>query len=95
MTVHSAGTGPANPIPWGMGRLTPLRNGEPSAWRYAGIDPLTQTGRWVGADGVPAPAELGKHGTSVNTYPPTQVGKDGKIDADSGHDAQQDEKSDE
>jgi hypothetical protein len=36
------------------------------------------------------PAELGKHGTSVNTYPPTQVGKDGKVDADSGHDATQD-----
>jgi len=41
-------------------------------------------------DGVMAPAELGKHGTSVNTYPPTQVGKDGKVDADSGHDATQD-----
>jgi hypothetical protein len=26
------------------------------------------------------PVELGKHGTSVNTYPPTQVGKDGKVD---------------
>jgi putative ATP-grasp target RiPP len=77
-------------IPWGMRRMAPLRNGEPSPWRYLGIDPQTQTGRWIGSDGVPAPAELGKHGTSVNTYPPTQVGKDGKVDSDSGHDATQD-----
>lgn len=26
------------------------------------------------------PAELGKHGTSLNTYPPTQVGKDGRFE---------------
>ncbi|MEU5400727.1 putative ATP-grasp-modified RiPP [Streptomyces sp. NPDC005963] len=74
-----------------MGRMTPLRNGEPSTFHYVGIDPATQTGRWVGNDGVPRPVELGKHGTSVNTYPPTQVSKDGKIDSDTGHDAQQDE----
>jgi putative ATP-grasp target RiPP len=80
----------ATSIPWGMSRMAPLRNGEPSPWNYAGIDSQTQTGRWVGCDGVMTPAELGKHGTSVNTYPPTQVGKDGKVDADSGHDATQD-----
>ncbi|MGW4032809.1 putative ATP-grasp-modified RiPP [Streptomyces sp. NPDC004838] len=73
-----------------MRRMEPLRNGEQSPWRYVGIDPHTQTGRWAGSDGVMSPAELGKHGTSVNTYPPTQVGKDGKIDADSGQDATQD-----
>ncbi|MFE3526127.1 putative ATP-grasp-modified RiPP [Streptomyces sp. NPDC059161] len=76
--------------PWGMARMTPLRNGALSPSRYVGIDPQTQTGRWTGADGRAVPVELGKHGTSVNTYPPTQVGKDGKVDADSGHDAQQD-----
>ncbi|MBB1253818.1 putative ATP-grasp-modified RiPP [Streptomyces sp. OF3] len=70
--------------------MTPLRNGSPSPWRYTGIDPATQTGRWVGEDGAMTPAELGKHGTSVNTYPPTQIGKDGKVDNDSGHDATQD-----
>jgi putative ATP-grasp target RiPP len=75
---------------WGFRRLVLLRNGSPSPWRYGGIDPATQTGRWVGGDGAITPAELGKHGTSVNTYPPTQVGKDGKVDADSGHDATQD-----
>ncbi|AXG79704.1 hypothetical protein DVK44_20925 [Streptomyces paludis] len=41
-------------------------------------------------DETATPIELGKHGTSVNTYPATQVGKDGKMDADSGHDATQD-----
>ncbi len=80
----------APPGPWGMARMVPLRNADPSPWRYAGIDPQTQTGRWTGADGRAVPAELGKHGTSSNTYPPTQVGKDGKIDSDSGHDASQD-----
>ncbi|MGW8333293.1 putative ATP-grasp-modified RiPP [Streptomyces sp. NPDC055897] len=75
---------------WGMARMTPLRNGDPSPWRYAGIDPHSQTGRWIGTDGQAVPVELGKHGTSVNTYPPTQVSKDGKVDGDSGHDAQQD-----
>ncbi|MFI1099823.1 putative ATP-grasp-modified RiPP [Streptomyces melanogenes] len=76
--------------PWGMRRMTPLANGTPSPWAYAGIDPETQTGRWTGADGQTVPVELGKHGTSVNTYPPTQVGKDGKVDPDTGHDAEQD-----
>lgn len=75
---------------WGLRRMAPLRNGSPSLWRYAGIDPATQTGRWIGEDGEVTPAELGKHGTSVNTYPPTQVGKDGRVDPDSGHDAEQD-----
>ncbi|MFD5567643.1 putative ATP-grasp-modified RiPP [Streptomyces cadmiisoli] len=78
------------PAPWGLRRMTPLHNGSPSPWRYAGIDPATQMGRWIGEHGAMTPAELGKHGTSVNTYPPTQVGKDGKVDADSGHDATQD-----
>ncbi|GGV54652.1 putative ATP-grasp-modified RiPP [Streptomyces spectabilis] len=77
--------------PWGFGRMAPLRNGSPSPWRYAGVDPVTQTGRWIGEDGAMVPAELGKHGTSVNTYPPTQVGKDGKVDPDTGQDAEQDE----
>ncbi|QES41923.1 hypothetical protein DEJ49_13750 [Streptomyces venezuelae] len=76
--------------PWALRRLVPLRNGSPSPWQYAGIDPVAQTGRWVGGDGEARPVELGKHGTSVNTYPPTQVGKDGRMDADSGHDAAQD-----
>ncbi|MGI5144112.1 putative ATP-grasp-modified RiPP [Streptomyces sp. CA-106110] len=78
------------PQPWGMRRMTPLHNAEPSPWRYAGLDPQTQTGRWIGGDGRMSPVELGKHGTSVNTYPPTQVSKDGKVDGDSGHDATQD-----
>ncbi|MBV6698514.1 putative ATP-grasp-modified RiPP [Kitasatospora aureofaciens] len=73
-----------------MGRMAPLRNGEPSNWRYAGLDPDTQTGRWAGENGVMTSAELGKHGTSVGTYPPTQIGKDGKVDGDTGHDAEQD-----
>ncbi|PYC88008.1 hypothetical protein C7C46_02005 [Streptomyces tateyamensis] len=73
-----------------MGRMEPLRNGEPSQWQYAGIDPQMQTGLWCGEDGKMMPAELGKHGTSVGTYPPTQVGKDGKNDPDTGHDATQD-----
>lgn len=90
MRTSLAGTETAARTPWGWSRMVPLRNGSPSPWRYAGIDPATQTGRWVGADGAMAPAELGKHGTSVNTYPPTQVGKDGKVDPDSGHDATQD-----
>uniref|UniRef100_A0AAU3H0K4 ATP-grasp-modified RiPP n=1 Tax=Streptomyces sp. NBC_01401 TaxID=2903854 RepID=A0AAU3H0K4_9ACTN len=80
----------AESAPWGMSRMTPLRNAEPSPWRYEGIDHESQTGRWTGGDGVMTPVELGKHGTSVNTYPPTQVGKDGRFDADSGHDATQD-----
>ncbi|MEU3655770.1 putative ATP-grasp-modified RiPP [Streptomyces sp. NPDC032161] len=90
MQTSLAGTETTTPAPWGLHRMAPLRNGSPSPWRYAGIDPATQTGRWVGEDGVLTPAELGKHGTSVNTYPPTQVGKDGKMDSDSGHDATQD-----
>lgn len=90
MESELVGTETAVPAPWGMRRLAPLRNGVSSPWRYEGIDPGTQTGRWSGADGTITPAELGKHGTSVNTYPPTQVGKDGKMDADTGHDATQD-----
>ncbi|WP_078965831.1 putative ATP-grasp-modified RiPP [Streptomyces aureocirculatus] len=88
--AQTAGTETIERAPWGLRRMAPLRNGPPAPWRYAGIDPATQTGRWTGADGEMTPAELGKHGTSVNTYPPTQVGKDGKLDADSGHDATQD-----
>lgn len=80
------------PAPWALRRLAPLRNNSPSPWRYAGLDAATQTGRWIGegAGAEPVPVELGKHGTSVGTYPPTQVGKDGKVDPDTGHDAQQD-----
>lgn len=90
MQTSFAGTETTASAPWGLRRMAPLRNGSPSPWRYAGIDPATQTGRWVGKNGAMTPAELGKHGTSVNTYPPTQVGKDGKVDSDSGHDATQD-----
>ncbi|AZQ74651.1 putative ATP-grasp-modified RiPP [Streptomyces abikoensis] len=79
----------ATAAPWGMRRMQPLRNGEATP-AYAGLDPETQTGRWLGHDGGAVPMELGKHGTSVNTYPPTQVSKDGKQDPDSGHDAEQD-----
>ncbi|MBR7674701.1 putative ATP-grasp-modified RiPP [Streptomyces daliensis] len=82
--------GSSAPVPWGMRRMRPLRNGPLSPWRYAGIDRGTQTGRWVGEDGKARPVELGKHGTSVNTYPSTQVGKDGKVDTDTGQDAEQD-----
>ncbi|WP_432129414.1 putative ATP-grasp-modified RiPP [Streptomyces sp. bgisy082] len=78
------------PAPWGMGRMAPLRNGEPSVFRYEGIDPETQTGRWLDGNGTLMPIELGKHGTSVNSYPPTQISKDGKQDPDTGHDATQD-----
>lgn len=53
--------------PWGMRRMAPLGNAEPSPWRYAGLDPQTQTGRWIGGDGSMTPAELGKHGTSAIT----------------------------
>ncbi|MGQ4517074.1 putative ATP-grasp-modified RiPP [Streptomyces sp. DW26H14] len=90
MQTRTAGSQTAVQAPWGLRRMAPLRNSAPTPWRYAGIDPATQTGRWVGADGAMTPAELGRHGTSVNTYPPTQVGKDGKVDVDSGHDATQD-----
>lgn len=82
----SATTPPA----WGLARMSPLRNGGPTTWRYAGLDPESQTGRWLGAGGAMSPVELGKHGTSVNTYPPTQVSKDGKQDSDTGSDASQD-----
>lgn len=82
--------GTERPAPWGMSRMAPLRHGSPSPWRYAGIDATTQTGRWVGSDGVMAPVGLGRHGTSVGTYPPTQTSKDGRMDTDSGHDATQD-----
>ncbi|WP_436786900.1 putative ATP-grasp-modified RiPP [Yinghuangia sp. YIM S10712] len=78
------------PMPWAMRRMTPLNNGTPSQWRYAGLDSETQTGRWTDGQGQMTPAELGKHGTSVNTYPPTQISKDGKQDSDTGHDATQD-----
>ncbi|MFE3204227.1 putative ATP-grasp-modified RiPP [Embleya sp. NPDC059237] len=78
-------------VPWGFGRMLPLDNvGGATDVRYAGVDPETQTGRWVGADGRPKRAEMGKHGTSVNSYPPTQVSKDGRQDGDTGHDATQD-----
>lgn len=90
MSTSFAGLDNTAPTPWGMRRMAPLRNGSRSPWRYAGIDPGTQIGRWIGEDGTVTPAELGKHGTSVNTYPPTQVSKDGRLDADSGHDATQD-----
>ncbi|MBO1415430.1 putative ATP-grasp-modified RiPP [Streptomyces sp. FH025] len=91
MGVKLSSTTNLRPIaPWDFARLVPLRNGEPSRWQYVGLDPRTQTGRWAGEDGQMSPVELGKHGTSVNTYPPTQQGKDGKVDGDSGHDASQD-----
>ncbi|WP_329119305.1 putative ATP-grasp-modified RiPP [Streptomyces sp. NBC_01465] len=80
--------------PWGMQRMAPLSNGEATPWQYGGLDPQTQTGRWIGSDGQMLPVEFGKHGTSVNTYPPTQVSKDGKVDPDTGHDAEQDETDD-
>lgn len=78
------------PAPWGMRRLAPLDNGSASRWQYVGINPKTQTGHWSDGEGHMTPAELGKHGTSVNTYPPTQLSKDGKQDSDTGHDATQD-----
>ncbi|MEU3183062.1 putative ATP-grasp-modified RiPP [Streptomyces sp. NPDC006923] len=81
---------PTSTAPWGWSRMAPLRNGRPSLFRYEGLDLDTQTGRWVGEDGTLSPAELGKHGTSVNTYPATTVSKDGKMDSDSGSDATQD-----
>lgn len=90
LSTSLTGTETTAQVPWGLRRMAPLRNGSPSPWRYAGVDLATQTGRWVGEDGAMTPAELGKHGTSVNTYPPTQISKDGKQDPDSGHDATQD-----
>ncbi len=90
MSTRTAQGTPGSTTPWGMRRMEPLRNSEPSPWQYAGIDPDTQTGLWSGPDGRISPAELGKHGTSVNTYPTNQTGKDGKIDSDPGHDATQD-----
>lgn len=75
--------------PWGIRRMQPLRNGA-ATLRYAGLDAESQTGRWIGKNGETVPMEMGKHGSSVNTYPPTQVSKDGKMDPDSGHDAEQD-----
>ena len=90
MSTRTTQQNTASTTPWGMRRMTPLRNAEPSPWQYTGIDPATQTGRWTSPDGTISPAELGKHGTSVNTYPSTQSGKDGKMDSDSGQDAQQD-----
>ncbi|MFJ8738014.1 putative ATP-grasp-modified RiPP [Embleya sp. NPDC127516] len=76
-------------IPWGFERMAPLVDTPPTLpIRYAGLNPVTQTGVWVGPDGHPA--ELGKHGTNTPTRPPTENSKDGKSDPDQGQDYQPD-----
>jgi len=62
----------------------------PSTPTFGGLDPATQTGVWVGPDGHPLPAELGKHGTQVPTRPATATSHDGKQDTDQGQDSNQD-----
>ncbi|WP_243640128.1 putative ATP-grasp-modified RiPP [Streptacidiphilus pinicola] len=87
-------TGTTN-APWGLRRMEPMRNNSGGqAYRHAGLDPETQTSIYLDEQGLPIPAWDGKHGTSVNTYPPTQISKDGQQDPDSGHDAQQDQGGD-
>lgn len=61
-----------------------------ATFRHVGVDPVTQTGVYVGLDGQPRRAEDGKHGQTCNTYPPTQSSKDGRQDPDTGQDAEQD-----
>lgn len=85
----------SDPLPWGLTRMEPMRNtpaGQP--YHHAGLNPDTQTGIYLDQHGLPIPAWDGKHGTSVNTYPTTQQGKDGKMDSDTGSDAQQDQGGD-
>jgi putative ATP-grasp target RiPP len=71
--------------PWGFERMAPLDD-TPSTVTFSGLDPTTQTGLWVGPNGHPLPAELGKHGTQTPTRPATATSHDGTQDSDQGQD---------
>lgn len=77
--------------PWALGRVSDLGEAESPAYTRIEIDPLTQTARYLDADGVRIdPLEAGKHGSIQDTYKPVRTGKDGKFDTDTEHDANRD-----
>ncbi|MFJ7266350.1 putative ATP-grasp-modified RiPP [Streptomyces sp. NPDC099050] len=99
MFVHSdrmpTGTplpsGLATVAPWGLRRMTPYPAFAPSYGKVE-LDPVTQKGRYFGADGNVM--EMPGHGTSSGTNPATNTGnpsdgQGGGGDTDTGNDTDQ------
>ncbi|MEO3973436.1 putative ATP-grasp-modified RiPP [Streptomyces sp. CAU 1734] len=57
-------------MPWGLTRMRPFPEGEPTECTTVVLDPETQMGRWFDADGEAVPGE-GKH-KKPSTYRETK-----------------------
>lgn len=88
-------SGASTPVPWGLRRMVPYPAFAPGYARTE-LDPATQTARYFDADGQVL--EMGKHGTSTGTNPPTNTGNpsdgqggggSGGGDQDTGNDSDQ------
>ncbi|GAA2377151.1 hypothetical protein GCM10010246_84760 [Streptomyces cuspidosporus] len=68
------------PVPWGLTRMRPFPAGEPLPHSTTVLNPETQTGQWVDANGTVVPI-TGKHkkpSTAKETKPKTSL--DGNTD---------------
>ncbi len=65
-------SGIATPRPWALRRMRPYPGWEAPGYARAVLDPETQTTRYF--DEAGRPVEMGKHGTSTGTKPPTGTG---------------------
>ncbi|MFF1400924.1 putative ATP-grasp-modified RiPP [Streptomyces sp. NPDC058287] len=81
--------GHLTPAPWGLRRLAAYPTGEAPLHTRVEIDPVTQTGRYFNAAGVPVMSP--GHGTSSGTNPSTGTSPDGQGggDTDTGNDTDQ------
>ncbi|WP_406337397.1 putative ATP-grasp-modified RiPP [Streptomyces sp. NBC_00649] len=81
--------GHLTPAPWGLRRLAAYPTGETPLHTRVEIDPVTQTGRYLNADGVVVMSP--GHGTSSGTNPSTGTSPDGQGggDTDTGNDTDQ------
>lgn len=76
--------------PWGLMRMKPFPRGPQLPGLTIVLDPETQTGRWLGEDGVLVPV-MDKHkksGTSSETKPRTSL--DGNTDEGSDQESDTD-----
>lgn len=69
-----------SPVPWGVTRMRRYPDAVVLPAATATVDPVTQTGRWIGTDGIPLPATARHKRSETSKETKTRTSPDGNPD---------------